>query len=253
MMHIREDEIQKIGIDRFVSTSGLWLCVLAERFEPTSPGMKGYYIVVATADTRRVRKVVCIGHEPGAAYVLWEAWKQKFTAPAQFQESDIPTGLDFEFKPSWPIINEEDRQMSLKLRPMGARMFVREITPVDEVTARAEAAGLVAVVAEENKPRPTMGIIIALGDDPFLVDRGFKIGSIVMFSKHSGSTFSEAGQQYRSLDHHEIIGMRDAEKGIEDLLPPPPNALEKVMAIANESPELREDASVNSLRKDHAS
>jgi co-chaperonin GroES (HSP10) len=75
------------------------------------------------------------------------------------------------------------------------------------------------VVAEENKPKPTMAVVLKVGDDP-LARELYKEGDIVMFSKYAGNTFSESGEQYRSLELHEIIGSRDPADGLEDLQPP---------------------------------
>lgn len=215
---IRPDEIDRISIDKFTSASGLWLSILCERFEPHADGLRGYYIVICNALTRRVRKIYRIAvDDKDLAHSKWEDWKVKFGSRSEFTtEEDAPTGLS-EIVYSWPIINEED-QAVLKMKPRGARLFVRDITPIDEVSMRAEAAGLAVVIDEANKPRPTMGIVLAIGEDP-LAQELYKVGQIVMFGKHSGNTFMEAGQMYRSVELHEIIGVREAEDGLEDLLP----------------------------------
>jgi co-chaperonin GroES (HSP10) len=110
-------------------------------------------------------------------------------------------------------------------------MFVRDITPVDEVTLRAEKIGIQAVVAEENQPRPSMAVIINLGPSPLLHEE-FTVGDIVMFRTHAGGTFMEAGYEYRYLQHHEIIGSRSPDDGLDDLLPP--NITNEMIQWAND-------------------
>ena len=222
-MIIRPDEVQKIEHDRFTSMSGKWLCLLCSSYEPHRNNLRAYYVVIILAATQRVRKVVRLGYSWKKAEPRWEDFKQIMTVPSEHDyEDEIPTGLS-EAVFSWPIINEEDQQMALKMRPRGGRIFARDITPVDEVTVRAEQAGLVAVVAEENKPRATMAIVVAVGEDP-LAQELYREGQIVMFSKFAGHTFMEAGQSYRVLELHEIIGVREPEEGVEDLMPPKSDA-----------------------------
>jgi len=219
-MIIRDDELDSIAIDRFVSASGRWLSLLCERYEGTPSALRGFYIVIATADTKRVRMVKRIAFDnPDEADRVWETWRAIFGGPtARTYEDDVPSGLD-EFKvisPPHPI--EEDQAMILKMRPRGARLFVRDITPVDEVTARAEAAGLAVVVAEEHKPKPTTAVVLAVGEDP-LARELYQPGYIVMFSRYAGQTFQDVpgGPTYRSLELHEIIGCRDPAAEMEDL------------------------------------
>src|SRR5215831_16862406 len=218
MTTLRPDQIHMVPLDEFVSASGLWKCVLASRFEAKLNGATAYYMVVFYAGTNRVRKIVrfSIGDEM-LAFSKWQDWKNvfQFAPPGAVYEEDTPDALSvMTFSP--PFLTEEEKL--LKLRPRGARIFVRDVTPVDEITKRAEAVGLVAVVSEEHKPRPTLGIVVALGEDP-LVAELYKLGDIIMFSKHAGQTFNEAGQTYRILELQEIVGIRDAADGVEDLMP----------------------------------
>ncbi len=216
-MNIRRDEIDKIAIDRFPSASGQWISILCERYEPVLGGLRAFYIAIVVAGTLRVRKVVRIATEPTSAFFAWEDWKQKFgQMSGETYENDIPTALT-ELKLSLPIINEEDTEV-LKMIPVGSRIYVRDITPQDEITVRAQEAGLHVIIDEAHKPRPTMGIVVAIGEDPY-VQELYKVGMILMFSKHAGDTFMESGQQYRILEPHEIKGKRRPEDGIQDLLP----------------------------------
>jgi co-chaperonin GroES (HSP10) len=92
----------------------------------------------------------------------------------------------------------------MKIIPIGSRIFVELITPVDEVTARMTAAGLHAVVLDENVPRPTEGRVIAVGSDP-MTQELIQINDVVSFSKYAGHELMVEGRTYRSLELREII------------------------------------------------
>jgi co-chaperonin GroES (HSP10) len=102
----------------------------------------------------------------------------------------------------------------MKIFPIGARVFVDPIEPIDEVTARAAAAGLHAVILDENVPKPTEGRVIAIGSDP-MIQELIKIGDIVTFSKFAGHEQMVEGRTYRSLELREIIAC---------IRPDPPNS-----------------------------
>lgn len=223
MIRILPDEINRIAVDRFTSASGLWQSLLCCRYEPRQLDgqavIHGWYIVIVTAATRRVRKVVRIGRDdPTLAYRYWESWKDCFGSPrpGAVYEDAGPSGLS-ERKISPPIFIPEDLEV-LKWEPCHGQIFVREITPVDEVTARAEAAGLHAVVSEDHMPPPTTGIILKMGEDPLLHEK-LKPGYIVMFSRYAGSLFTEGGSSYRHIEYHNVIGFRRPEDGLDDILP----------------------------------
>ncbi len=218
-IYIRKDSVNKIALDRFLSASGLWLSLLTQRYWPKL-GENVYYITIVDAATYRLHKVfqISVGDKL-AAYMKWDDWRAKFGSETLGvrTEDETPTGLS-ETRYSPPFFIEEDLEV-LKLNPKGGNIFVRDVTPIDEVTASAERAGLHVVIDETNKPMPSMAIVIKLGPDPLLAEE-LKVGDIVMFSKHSGGTFSEAGEQYRYLQLHNIIGSRSPEDGLEDLIPP---------------------------------
>lgn len=216
-MIIRADQLHRIAIDRCVSQSGRYTSVFCSRYEG---GRTKYYIVNLVRGSNRIRQIVQIGADNAAlAKIVWEDWRNRFSRKPDdaVYEDDAPAGLSrIHWSP--PILIKEDLFM-LKLKPKGGYMFVRDITPVDEVTMRAQKANLEVVVAEENKPRPSMAIIVNLGPDPLLHEE-FKAGDIVMFRNHAGGTFMEEGYEYRYLQHHEIIGSRSPDDGLDDLLPP---------------------------------
>lgn len=216
-MNIRPDEVNRITIDRFTSASGAYVSLLCTRFER---GYNVLHIVVLDAATRRVRKIVALDRHQGVAWKQWEQWRQQFAykRDGTTYETDAPQDLS-EIHWSPPILIKGDLEV-LKMRPTNSSIYVRDITPVDEVTARAEAAGIRAVVADENKPKPTMGIIIKMGPDPFLYEQGYNVGDIVMFSRFVGGEFTESGHTYRYVQPQNIIGYRKPEDGLEDILPP---------------------------------
>jgi len=82
------------------------------------------------------------------------------------------------------------------------------------LAARAEAAGLLAIVDDAHKPRPTTGIVLAIGEDP-LAQELYKVGDIVMYSPHAGQGFRSDHEDYRSLELHEIIGVQERQESHE--------------------------------------
>jgi co-chaperonin GroES (HSP10) len=90
-----------------------------------------------------------------------------------------------------------------KLVPLGARVLVKDEIPIDDVTARMEKAGLFSAVYDHNKPFPTTGIVVAVGSDPE-VQRLIAVGDKVFFGKHCGIITRVDGEEYRSLEFHEI-------------------------------------------------
>lgn len=97
------------------------------------------------------------------------------------------------------------------LTPFGPRILVKDETPIDDISARAKAAGIHVAVFEENKPKPTTGIIVAIGTDPEL-HAHLKIGDRVFFSRHSGSHVRVKGEEFRCLEFHEIITVEHLEE-----------------------------------------
>lgn len=92
------------------------------------------------------------------------------------------------------------------LTPIGDRVFVTLEQPIDEVTERARRVGLHAVVLEHNKPKPTTGIVVAVGSGPE-IQQQVKVGDRVYFSRHAGSEILTEGQSYWVLELFEIISV----------------------------------------------
>lgn len=97
----------------------------------------------------------------------------------------------------------------------GPRILVDLIAPVDSITARAAAANLVAVVDEKNKPRPTSGKIVALGDDPMITQWKLKIGDVIQFRSNAGDRIFIEGKEFRVLETQEVM-MKMPEKKPKD-------------------------------------
>ena len=107
------------------------------------------------------------------------------------------------------------------MKPLGPRILVEEIEPIDDVTAAYKKAGLSAVVLESNKPQPTSGKVIAVGTDPELQEH-VREGDTVIFSKHSGSNVIIEGRSLRCLEFHEIITVTREE--VNPSIPPSPGS-----------------------------
>lgn len=93
-------------------------------------------------------------------------------------------------------------------RPKGARVLVEDIIQTLSLEERAARAGLEIVVESENKPKCTMGKIVALGSDP-LAHEEYKVGDVVFFKWHSGTKITLQDREYRSLELQEIEGVED--------------------------------------------
>lgn len=94
----------------------------------------------------------------------------------------------------------------MKIMPIGARIFVEPIEPVDEVSARAAAAGLYAVILDENMPKATEGRVVAVGSDP-MIQELVRVDDIITFSRYAGTEQIVEGRTYRNLELREITAV----------------------------------------------
>lgn len=92
-------------------------------------------------------------------------------------------------------------------RPLGARLLVDPIVTTLSLEERARRAGLEIVVEQENRPRPTMGRVIAIGSDPLLREE-VKVGDIVYFGPHAGHDVVLQDHTYRQIEHQEVTGIQ---------------------------------------------
>src|SRR4029077_5898975 len=90
-----------------------------------------------------------------------------------------------------------------RLIPLGARVLVTDLEPEVSIKKRAEAAGLYAVIADENVPKPTSGKVEAIGSDP-LTQELISVGDTVLFGRNAGIMVQIEGREYRSLELREI-------------------------------------------------
>lgn len=96
-------------------------------------------------------------------------------------------------------------------KPMGARILVEELVTSLSIRERGKRSNLTIITNEDDelKNNCTMGVIIALGTDPFLVDNGLAVGKVVYFSRHDGIHTHIEGIRYRTLDFQMITNMLD--------------------------------------------
>lgn len=96
--------------------------------------------------------------------------------------------------------------MTATMSPVGDRCLIEMIIPVDAEAVRAAASKILLVRYERSKPRPTTGIVVAVGNGP-LIQESIQVGDQVFFSPHAGVTLSVEGKQLRSLEVQEIISV----------------------------------------------
>jgi len=92
----------------------------------------------------------------------------------------------------------------MRATPIGARVLVTDIDPEVSVVKRMNAVGLHAVVLDENAPKPTSGLVVAVGSDP-LIQELCSVGDVVTFGRNSGTFCQIEGVEYRSLELNELI------------------------------------------------
>ena len=103
-------------------------------------------------------------------------------------------------------------------KPIGARVIVVPITTTLTVEERARRTvsalngkPLVAIVADKEKPRNTLGVVVKLSIDP-LIEENFKVGMGVYFGPLSGTELHFEGKTFRSLEFQEVISTVEEEE-----------------------------------------
>ncbi len=94
---------------------------------------------------------------------------------------------------------------------MGPRVLVTVDVAKSDIEERAAKAGIYIVQEERNTPKPTTGVVVAVGSDPELQEN-LKEGDTVIFAKYAGTDIVVQGETYRSLEFHEIISIIREEK-----------------------------------------
>ena len=97
--------------------------------------------------------------------------------------------------------------MAEELIPLGAHCYVIDIPPVVEEEERAKAAGLHIVIDKKNMPRPTSGVVIAVGPDP-LIQELVREGDTVYFSKYCLEYIHVDGKAYHILALSDLKGVK---------------------------------------------
>lgn len=136
--------------------------------------------------------------------------------------------------------------MTEKLRkvfsPEGARLLVDDIVSETTLEHRADKIGLALVVEHKNRPRNTMGYVVAIGTDPMLHEEievegvrrpRYVVGDEVCFDWHAGSLQIIEGHEFRSLSLHEVTGC--FRRLPEPLEPPSPFRGEAELAAQNDT------------------
>lgn len=108
--------------------------------------------------------------------------------------------------------------MSKIATPLGARVYVEDDPVVVEEVVRAQEAGLHVVIDKKNIPRPTSGVVIAVGPDPLIQDL-IQVGDRVFFSKYCTNYIQIDGHSYHVLELNELTGREREVK--------PPEATER--------------------------
>jgi co-chaperonin GroES (HSP10) len=93
---------------------------------------------------------------------------------------------------------------------------VKDDLPLDDLQARAEQAGLALVSFEHSIPKPTTGVVVAVGSDPE-VQRLIHVGDRVFFGMNCGLNTTVEGETFRSLEFHELTSVipKEEEKNNE--------------------------------------
>lgn len=96
-------------------------------------------------------------------------------------------------------------------KPLGARVLVEELVTSLSIRERGKRSGLLVITSEDDdlKNQCTMGLIVALGTDPFLQENGLKEGKVVYFSRHDGNATFLEGKRYRTLELQHITNVLD--------------------------------------------
>jgi len=99
----------------------------------------------------------------------------------------------------------------MSFRPLGARLLVKPIVSTLSLVERGKLSNLEVVVEDDNRPQPTQGEVIALGEDPLLREL-VKVGDIVHFSRFAGHNVTLQDEEYRMLEMQEVTAVMDPVK-----------------------------------------
>lgn len=96
-------------------------------------------------------------------------------------------------------------------KPIGGRILVRAIKTSLTIEEQYKQAGLIGVAASKEKPRNSVGIIVAASIDP-LIEENFRVGMMVYFPPLIGTDISLLGNTFRSLDFNDVLSTLPEEE-----------------------------------------
>lgn len=112
----------------------------------------------------------------------------------------------------------------MELNPIGARIWVEDIIPVDEMQEFSKRTGIALVQYEDKAPRPTTGWVFKVGNDP-MIQEMCQPGDVVFWERYAGTGIVIEGKQYRVLGIHEITtvarGTREEKEKLTGVSMPP--------------------------------
>ena len=99
-------------------------------------------------------------------------------------------------------------------KPIGGRVIVRTITSTLTIEEKYKRAGLIGVAAQKERPRNSIGFILATSIDP-IIQENFKVGQMVYFPPLLGTEINLLGHTFRSLDFNDILSSIEEEESPE--------------------------------------
>lgn len=99
-------------------------------------------------------------------------------------------------------------------KPIGGRVIIRAITSTLTIEEKYKRAGLIGVAAQKERPRNSIGFILAISQDPLIVEN-FKVGQMVYFPPLMGTEISLLGHTFRSLDFNDILSTIEEKEAPE--------------------------------------
>jgi len=100
-------------------------------------------------------------------------------------------------------------------KPIGGRIIVRTIQTSLTIEEKYKKAGLYGVSAQKEKPRNSIGFILAISQDP-LIQENFKVGMMVYFPPLMGTNIQLMGQEFRALDFNDILSTLEEAEAPEE-------------------------------------
>lgn len=89
----------------------------------------------------------------------------------------------------------------MNLRPLGNRVLVKQLEQ-EEVTA----SGIV-LPDTVDKEKKAQGEVIALGDGEKVTKLNLKVGDVVLFGKYSGDEVEYEKEEYKILNHEDVLAV----------------------------------------------